>query len=101
MPGAVIGAAIGPGDPRASLRERPLRAVQGISALVGARNAVSFHSRIRKMGKGFVKLERPLPYDVRPLWRPQLHRFQPRMTGVGVQDLSIEFPDTQYRVGRR
>ena len=43
------------------------------------------------MGDGWVELERPLPYNVRPEWRAQLHRYNATVQDSGIQDLSIKF----------
>lgn len=38
-------------------------------------NLLSFNSRITFVGVGFVKLQRPLPYNVSTAWSPSLHNF--------------------------
>jgi len=43
-----------------------------------------------------IELERPLPYDVRPEWTPEIHRFVPSVQEFGVEHLSIHFPWTPY-----
>ncbi|MDQ2920621.1 MAG: hypothetical protein M3R52_03245 [Acidobacteriota bacterium] len=43
-----------------------------------------------------IELERPLPYDVRAEWAPEIHRFVPSVQEVGVEHLSIHFPWTAY-----
>jgi len=41
----------------------------------GKENLLSFNSRVRFVGVGFIQLERVLPYNVSRAWRPSLHIF--------------------------
>jgi hypothetical protein len=43
-----------------------------------------------------VTLDRPLRFDARPAWRPELVPFRPAVTEVGVERLGFEFPATPY-----
>lgn len=43
-----------------------------------------------------VTLERPLPLEVRKAWKPILKTYEPRVSEVGIEDLSIEFPVKPY-----
>jgi hypothetical protein len=43
-----------------------------------------------------IELERPLPYDVRTEWTPELHRFAPSLQEFGIEHLSIHFPWSAY-----
>jgi type 1 glutamine amidotransferase len=43
-----------------------------------------------------VRFDRPLRFDVRPEWKPELRSFDPTVSEVGVEELSFEFPVTPY-----
>ncbi|MGH9967281.1 MAG: glycosyl hydrolase family 28-related protein [Pyrinomonadaceae bacterium] len=64
--------------------------------LVGTPSVVRFLSRVKSVSGRQVELERPLPYDVRPEWAPEIHRFVPSVQEVGIEHLSIHFPWTPY-----
>lgn len=64
--------------------------------LVGTRNVVRFLSRVKAVAGNQIELERPLPYDVRPEWTPEIHRFVPTVREFGVEHLSLHFPWTSY-----
>ena len=66
------------------------------SDLIGTRSVVRFLSRVKSIAGNQVELERPLPYDVRPEWTPEIHRFAPSLSEVGVEHLSIHFPWSPY-----
>jgi len=61
-------------------------------------DALSFHSRVQAVGKGFVVLERTLPFDVLTTFKPELWRLE-SLTRVraGVEKLTVSFPPTPYR----
>lgn len=64
--------------------------------LVGTRNVVRFLSRVKAVAGNRLELERPLPYDVRPEWTPEVHRFAPAVREFGVEHLSLHFSWTPY-----
>lgn len=64
--------------------------------LTGTRNVVRFLSRVKAVTGTRLELERPLPYDVRPEWAPEIHRFAPTVREFGVEHLSLHFPWTPY-----
>jgi Pectate lyase superfamily protein len=64
--------------------------------LIGTPAVVRFLSRVKSVSGGQLELERPLPYDVRPEWTPELHRFVPSVQEVGIEHLSIHFPWSAY-----
>ena len=64
--------------------------------LLGTPNVIRFLSRVKAVRGSTVELERPLPYDVRLEWSPEIHRFSPSVTEVGVEHLSIKFPWSPY-----
>jgi hypothetical protein len=66
------------------------------SDLIGSPHVVRFLSRIKSVSDKQIELERPLPYDVRPEWTPELHRFAPSVQEFGIEHLSIHFPWTPY-----
>jgi hypothetical protein len=64
--------------------------------LLGSRSVVRFLSRIKSVSRNQIELERPLPYDVRLEWTPEVHRFVPTVQEVGIEHLSLHFPWTPY-----
>lgn len=57
---------------------------------------VAMVSRVLSVAGKTIILERPLWFDVRPEWKPQLMTFQPTVSEVGIEDLAIEFPVKPY-----
>ena len=68
----------------------------GGEGLFGTSHVVRFLSRVKSMAGNTLELERPLPYDVRPEWTPEIHRFSPSVREVGIERLSIQFPWSPY-----
>jgi len=64
--------------------------------LVGTPKVVRFSSRVKSVTGNQLVLERAIPYDVRPEWTPEIHRFVPAVREVGVEHLSLHFPWTPY-----
>jgi hypothetical protein len=64
--------------------------------LIGTRLVVRFLSRVSSASGTRIVLERALPYDVRPEWTPEIHRFAPTVEELGIEHLSIRFPWTPY-----
>jgi hypothetical protein len=64
--------------------------------LIGTPNVVRFLSRVKSASANRIELERPLPYDLRPEWTPEIHRFVPSVQEFGIEHLSIHFPWTPY-----
>ena len=60
------------------------------------RMLVDFRSRVLSVAGSRVTLERYLPVDVRASWRPEIHRFEPTVQDVGIEDLALRFPATTY-----
>jgi len=52
--------------------------------------------RVKSVEGGTVELVRPLRLDVRPEWKPQIWRHRPTVKEVGIENLTIEFPNAQY-----
>ena len=67
-----------------------------IEDLIGTRSVVRFLSRVKSVSGNQIELERPLPYDVRAEWAPEIHRFVPAVQEIGVEHLSIHFPWSAY-----
>ncbi|HVQ36988.1 MAG TPA: glycosyl hydrolase family 28-related protein [Pyrinomonadaceae bacterium] len=67
-----------------------------IDNLIGTPSVVRFLSRVKRVSGNQVELERPLPYDVRLEWAPELHTFSPSVQEVGIEHLSIHFPWSAY-----
>jgi len=66
------------------------------SDLLGTASVVRFLTRVKQVSGKTVELERPLPYDVRLEWSPEIHRFTPSVTEIGIEHLSIHFPWSPY-----
>jgi hypothetical protein len=43
-----------------------------------------------------IAFDRPLRFDVKLRWKPQVRRFAPTVREVGIEDLCFEFPATAY-----
>ncbi len=52
-----------------------------------------FASRIEAIRGPLVTLERRLPLEIRPEWQPELHPFAPTVQEVGIEKLTLSFPD--------
>lgn len=52
--------------------------------------------RITKIEGDKISFDRPLRFDVKLQWHPQIRSFTPTVSESGVQDLRIEFPNTPY-----
>jgi len=66
------------------------------SDLLGTPNIVRFLSRVKRSNSRTIELERPLPYDVKLEWSPQIHLFKPTVKEVGIEHLSVRFPWSPY-----
>jgi hypothetical protein len=66
------------------------------SDLLGTPNIVRFLSRVKRSTGHTIELERPLPYDVKLDWSPEIHRFSPSVTELGIEHLSVRFPWSPY-----
>jgi hypothetical protein len=64
--------------------------------LIGTKSVVRFLSRVKSSSGTQIQLERPLPYDVRAEWTPEIHAFVPSLQEVGVEHLALHFPWTPY-----
>ena len=64
--------------------------------LLGTAHIVRFLSRVKSTSGTKIELERPLPYDLRAAWTPEIHRFTPSLQEFGLEHLSIHFPWSPY-----
>jgi hypothetical protein len=53
--------------------------------------------RVVDVQGGRVTFDRPLRFETRPEWKPEIRRFEPTVEGSGVEKLGFEFPGTRYR----
>ncbi len=53
--------------------------------------------RIVDVQDGRVTFDRPLRFETRPEWKPEIRKFEPTVEGSGVEKLGFEFPGTRYR----
>jgi hypothetical protein len=56
-----------------------------------------FVTRIASVRGTRITLERPLRFDIRKSWTPVLKTFDPRVSEVGIEDLSVTFPVKPYK----
>ena len=52
--------------------------------------------RIMRIDGNQIRFDRPLRFDVRLQWRPQIRSFEPTVAESGVENLCFEFPNTPY-----
>jgi hypothetical protein len=71
-------------DPRTSLDK------------LNGRTQASLVARITAIEGNTLTVDRPLRFDLRPEWKPDLHRFAPTVTECGVEGIRFEFPNTPY-----
>jgi hypothetical protein len=57
--------------------------------------SIDWALRIEKIEGRRIHFGRPLRADVRPEWQPKIVAFEPTVTEVGVENLTIEFPPTR------
>jgi len=61
------------------------------------RTSASLVTRVTAVEGDRLRFDRPLRFDIRPAWKPHVRSFQPTVTGCGVENLTFEFPNTDYR----
>ena len=57
---------------------------------------IDFASRVKSVSGSTIRLERPLRADVRLTWRPELYSCLPKLQEIGIENFSIEFPNSVY-----
>lgn len=60
------------------------------------RMLVRFPSRIESVGDGAITIERPIRSDVELRWSPAIYSATPTVEEIGIENLTIEMPATQY-----
>jgi hypothetical protein len=75
---------------------RHLHAEQSAAGSFAPLKLVDFATKVTAISGNTLTLERPLQADVRSVWTPQVHAFAPTVQETGIEDLSIEFPNTTY-----
>jgi hypothetical protein len=53
-------------------------------------------ARIQGIDGNTVQLNRPLRFRVQPDWKPVIQRFDPTVTGSGIEGFTLKFPKTPY-----
>lgn len=71
-------------DPRTSLDK------------LNGRTVASLVTRITAIEGNRLTVDRTLRFDLRPEWKPEVHRFAPTVTESGVEALGFDFPNTPY-----
>ena len=56
----------------------------------------SLVAEIVSAGEGCITLNRGLRFDVRAEWQPAIRQFRPTVEEVGIEGLTLEFPDVPY-----
>ena len=74
----------------------PIASGTCLDDIKGERDVVRWVAKVSSVNGNLVTLDRVIPFDVRPEWSPQLHRFPEYRINrdSGVQNLRIEFPLT-------
>jgi hypothetical protein len=67
----------------------------GISEIKG-RTRASLVTKITGIDGNHVEIDRPLRFDIRSEWKPQVRRFEPTVTETGVENLTFQFPNSPY-----
>ena len=57
----------------------------------------NFTARIENIRGKTITLNRPLRFDLRPEWQPAIYTYQPTVTEVGIEGLTMEFPVEPYQ----
>lgn len=83
-------------DPDGSLARHLHADQQEGSKNYHGRKLVDLASPIESIAGNILTLKRPLRADARPAWKPAIHAFNPSVQEVGVEDLTLEFPETLY-----
>jgi pectate lyase-like protein len=57
---------------------------------------IDFASNVKSVSGSTITLERPLRADVRLDWQPEVFSYLPTLQEIGIENLTIEFPKSQY-----
>jgi hypothetical protein len=52
--------------------------------------------KVTKVQGSQISIDRPLRFDTRKAWKPEVLSFEPTVTESGIEDLALEFPDVPY-----
>ncbi len=61
------------------------------------RFGVSQTFRVEAIDGSRIHLDRPLRFDVRNDWKPELHTYAPTVTHAGIEGFTLEFPANDYQ----
>jgi hypothetical protein len=67
----------------------------GIPEVMGT-EMVHFTSRVTAISGNVVTIERPLPINIKTIWTPTIVQFKPAVQEVGIEHLTMKFPDLMY-----
>lgn len=73
-----------------------LHAEQMMGGSYKATDVARFTSRVKDVQGSTIVLERPLRTDVRLIWGPEIHYYAPSVREVGIENLTMEFPEVKY-----
>ena len=73
-----------------------LHAEQMMGGSYKATDVARFTSRVKDVQGSTIVLERPLRTDVRLIWGPETHYYAPSVREVGIENLTMEFPEVKY-----
>jgi len=62
-----------------------------------ASHRTSMACRVTAVTPGRIAFDRPLRFDIRLAWRPEVRRFDPDVTESGVEDICFAFPKRKYK----
>ena len=60
------------------------------------KSGARFISKVKDIEGSTIELERPLRTDVRVKWGPVIHSYIPSLQEVGIENLTMEFPEVRY-----
>ena len=63
--------------------------------LAGYSDPCRLLTRVVAKGVDWIKVERPVPYNIALAWKPEIHKFMPMLNdATGVEGLTMQFPPT-------
>lgn len=67
----------------------------GVEEIKG-RTKASIVARITAIEENRIRVDRPLRFDLEARWAPSVYRFEPTVTGSGIERIGFEFPNSPY-----
>ena len=67
------------------------------SKLPGDKAKTEFLAKVVKIEGQLITLDRPLMTDLRPEWKARISSLHCQLQESALEDLSLEFPETEYR----